>query len=64
MESPKPTLRERLSREWTMISTKLGTVLLAVSTIAPQFAQFDVRFAYAGAASGFLLIMFREKNGG
>lgn len=51
-----------LAREWAQVSTKLGLVLTAVSTIAPQFAQFDVRFAYAGAASGVLLILYRGKT--
>jgi len=48
-----------LKREWSMLSTKFGTVLVAVSTVAPQFAQFDVRFAYVGAAAGAILILYR-----
>jgi hypothetical protein len=57
-------LKACLIREWRMLSTKFGTILLAVSTVAPQFAQFDVRFAYAGAAAGFLLILWRGQNNG
>lgn len=52
-----------LKREWAQASTKLGLVLTAISTVAPQFAAFDVRFAYAGAAAGVLLMLFREKAG-
>lgn len=52
-----------LKKEWAQVTTKLGTLLVAVSTIAPQFAAFDVRFAYAGAAAGVLLMLFRERTG-
>lgn len=52
-------IKEFLAREWAMLSTKWGTLLLAISTVAPQFAKFDVRFAYAGAVAGFLLILYR-----
>lgn len=52
-------IKEFLRREWAMLSTKFGTVLVAISTVAPQFAQFDVRFAYLGALAGFLLILKR-----
>lgn len=52
-----------LKKEWRQVSTKAGTLLVAVSSVAPQFAQFDVRFAYAGAAAGVLLMLVREKAG-
>lgn len=55
---------EFLKREWAQISTKFGLVLTAVSAVAPQFAAFDVRFAYAGAAAGFLLILYRGQANG
>lgn len=53
-----------LAREWAQLSTKFGLVLTAISTVAPQFAQFDVRFAYAGAAAGVLLMIYRGKPNG
>lgn len=53
-----------LRHEWSQISTKIGVVLTAVSTVAPQYAQFDVRWAHAGAIAGVLLILWREKTSG
>jgi len=53
-----------LAREWAMLSTKFGLVLTAVSSIAPMYAQFDTRFAYAGAAAGVLLVIYRGKANG
>lgn len=51
-----------LKGKWAELSTKFGLLLTAVSTVAPQFAQFDRRFAYAGAIAGVLLVLFKEKN--
>lgn len=50
-----------IRREWKMLSTKFGTVLVAISSVAAQFAPFDVRIAWLGAVSGFLLILWRGK---
>lgn len=50
-----------LRREWSQVSTKIGLVLTAVSSIAPVYAQFDQRIAYAGAIAGVALVLFREK---
>jgi hypothetical protein len=52
-----------IKARWAEVSTKVGLVLTAVSAIAPQYAAFDVRFAYAGAAAGLLLAVWREKRG-
>lgn len=57
-------IRQFIAREWAAISTKLGLLLTVVSTIAPQFAQFDTRFAYVGAGAGVLLILYRGKADG
>lgn len=48
-----------LRNEWAQASTKLGLLLTFLSTAAPQLAQIDVRFAYAGAAAGALLMLWR-----
>jgi len=53
-----------LAHEWAQLSTKFGLVLTAVSSIAPMYAQFDQRIAYAGAAAGVLLIIYRGKANG
>jgi len=53
-----------LAREWAMLSTKFGTVLVAISSTAPLYAQFDQRIAYAGAAAGVLLVPYRGKANG
>lgn len=54
-----------LRREWSQVSTKAGTVLLAlgtaISTIAPQYAAFDTRIAHAGAIAGVAMILWRGK---
>ena len=55
---------EFLKREWAMLSTKWGTVLVAISSTAPLYAQFDQRIAYAGAAAGVLLVLYRGKSNG
>lgn len=54
-------VRAFLAREWSTLSTKIGLVLTAVSTIAPNYAEFDHRIAWAGAVSGALLIVYRGK---
>lgn len=48
-----------LAREWAQVSTKFGLILTAISTTAPQFAQFDPRLAIIGAAAGVALILYR-----
>lgn len=53
-----------LAREWQQLSTKFGAVLVAVSSTAPLYAQFDQRIAYAGAAAGILLVLYRGKSNG
>ena len=53
-----------IKREWAMLSTKFGTLLLAISSTAPSYAQFDQRIAYAGAAAGVLLVLYRGKSNG
>lgn len=66
LDAANPVVRVKtfFTREWAQLSTKFGLVLTAVSAIAPQFAKFDVRFAWAGAAAGFLLILYRGKTDG
>lgn len=46
------------------LTTKIGIVLTAISTIAPQYAAFDTRFAYAGAVAGFILMVVKERPRG
>ena len=55
---------EFIKREWAMLATKFGTVLGAISSTAPLYAQFDQRIAYAGAAAGILLVLYRGKSNG
>ena len=43
------------------VSTKAGVVIAAVAAVAPNYAQFDPRIAWAGAVAGVLLMVFREK---
>lgn len=64
-------IRQFIAREWAMLSTKFGSllgalslVLEAIRTMAPQYAQFDQRIAYAGMVSGILLMIYREKRNG
>lgn len=49
---------------WAEVSTKIGLVLTAVSATAPAYASVDVRFAYAGAAAGILLAIWKERPDG
>lgn len=51
-------------REWAMLSTRLGFVLTAVSTVAPQYAAVNPMIGYAGFAAGVLLILWREDANG
>lgn len=44
------------------ISTKVGVVLGAISTIAAQYQAVDVKFAYIGAAAGLLLMLYKESK--
>jgi hypothetical protein len=57
---------EWIKREWAQVSTKAGTVVMAIAgylvEAAPQYAGFDRRIAYAGIMAGALLVMFREKG--
>ena len=53
-----------ITREWQQLSTKFGTVLVAISSTAPLYAQFDQRIAYAGAAAGIMLVLYRGKPNG
>jgi len=50
-----------LRREWAQVSTKIGAVLTVVGPLLQNYAQFDVKFAYASAGIGVLLILFREQ---
>lgn len=47
---------------WREVSTKFGLLVTAVATVAPQFAQFDPRIAYVGAAAGVVLILLKEQG--
>ena len=49
-----------IKAKWAEVSTKFGLILTAISTVTPQFAPFDRRFAYAGTIAGVLLILFKE----
>ena len=49
-----------LKARWAELTTKAGLVLAAVAAIAPQFAQFDVKFAYAGAFAGVVMMIVKE----
>lgn len=55
-----------IKRKWAEVSTKAGTVLIAlagyVAEAAPQYAGFDRRIAYVGIVAGALLVAFREKG--
>ena len=57
---------ERIKREWAQVSTKAGTVVIAIAgylaEAAPQYAGFDRRIAFVGIAAGALLVAFREKG--
>ncbi|NOW44121.1 hypothetical protein FHW96_000248 [Novosphingobium sp. SG751A] len=54
-----------IKRKWAEVSTKAGTVIIAVAgylaEVAPQYAGFDRRIAYAGIAAGAVLVAIREK---
>lgn len=61
VKAAKKWLAERAKE----VSTYVGAALTAASVIGPQFAAFDVRFAYVGAAAGFILIVYKEtRNAG
>lgn len=51
-----------LKARWREVSTKFGVVLTTVAAVAPQFAQFDPRIAYVGAAAGVLMMICKEKR--
>lgn len=51
-----------VKRWWAQVSTKVGMIVAAVSSVAPNFAQFDVRFAYAGAFAGVVMIVWPPKK--
>lgn len=55
-----------IKREWAQVSTKAGTVVIAIAgylaEAAPQYAGFDRRIAYGGLVAGALLVLFREKG--
>lgn len=59
-------IKDWIKREWAQVSTKVGTVIMAVAGYlaenATQFAGFDRRIAYAGMVAGALLVVFREKE--
>lgn len=54
-----------IKREWSQVSTKAGTVVLGIAgylaEVAPQYAGFDRRIAYAGIAAGAVLVAYRGK---
>lgn len=54
-------MKEWIKARWAELTTKIGLLLTVVSTVAPQWAQFDVRFAYVGAAAGALMMLWKEK---
>lgn len=51
-----------IKNEWATLSTKLGTLAIAVSSVAPGYAAFDHRIAYAGLAFGVLAILYPGKK--
>lgn len=53
-----------IKAQWRQVSTKLGVILAAIGPALQQYAQYDVKFAYASAAIGVALIVFQEKPGG
>lgn len=56
------SVKHWLSQRAKESSTYLGAILTAASVIGPQFAAFDVRFAYVGAAAGFILMVYKETH--
>jgi hypothetical protein len=53
-----------IKSRWREVSTKLGLFLTAAGPLLQQYAQYDVRFAYAAAALGLLLICLKEPANG
>ena len=47
---------ERAHKMWGEASTWWGILLAAVAQIAPQYAQFDQRIAWAGTLAGVYLM--------
>lgn len=50
-----------IKARWAEVSTKLGLLVAAASTVLPNFAQYDRRIAYFGAAAGVLMVLWNEK---
>jgi len=57
-----------IKREWSQVSTKAGSVLLAIATAlsaTPQsLAQFEPKIAWGIAGAGAILVLFRGKVSG
>lgn len=49
-------------RQWPQISTKIGVVLIALSS-ASAYAGVDPRFGYVGAFAGIALGIWNQKGG-
>jgi len=57
-------IEERAKNMWHEASTWIGIVITAVSSIAPHFAQFDPRIAWAGAVAGVILMVKKGSGSG
>lgn len=57
-------LKAFLRREVRQVSTWAGMVIIAASEVAPQFAAYDRRIAWAGMAMGVVAVVWREKPRG
>lgn len=53
-----------LKARWAEVSTKIGLIVGAVATAAPQFATVSLKFAWVGLVAAALLVLWKEKPGG